>query len=103
MEKEEFIFFLKKKSYEISFSTSYQELSDLVREIKYQCVTYFNLTWEQFNTGITRDLRLSEKILERYPSKGSMKRKDAVVGEFKKEYCYDIDKLIFSLTYIDNK
>lgn len=102
MEKEEFVFFLKKKSSEISFSTSHQVLSDLVREIKYQCVTYYKLTWEQFNTGITRDLRLSEKILERYPLKGSEKRKDAIIDEFKKEYCHDIDKLIFSLTYNDN-
>jgi len=61
------------------------------------------MTWDEFNSGITRDLRLSEKILERYRPKASVKSNNSVFEEFRKEYCYDIDKLIFRLDYQEGK
>lgn len=107
MEKNEFISYLKSASSKLSSvryikksDSAYQELSEIERDLRHKCLIYFKLTWEEFRTnGFTRDLQLSTEILNKYTHKGSEKSKSDRIDEFKKEYLYDLGKLIFNLEY----
>jgi hypothetical protein len=110
MEKNEFIKFLKKSKSKISYvnhisksNSALQELNDIESDVRHTCVLYYNLSWDEFKTiGTTRHLQISSRILEKYPYRGSDKRKNENIEEFKKGYTYDLGKMIYDLEYQAN-
>ncbi|MBC6112781.1 hypothetical protein ACFOG5_23605 [Pedobacter fastidiosus] len=86
MEKGEFIDFLKRSKAKVSSvhhvkkgNPAYQELRDIEREVRYQCVNCYQLTWDEFKTGgHARDLQLSSLVLERYTASKNSKRNTAM-------------------------
>ena len=71
-------------------NSAYNECNALTRHIKQRVVTELNLTWEEFDMKIGRNLRLSEKILDSYNHVQSDKRKSELIKEFVDNYAYDL-------------
>lgn len=75
-------------------NSAHAECRDLVHNIKVRIVQELNLTWEDYDMKIGKNLRQSAEILDLYDSRESDKKKSARIKEFVDEYTYDLSNFI---------